>query len=135
MRLFSIASVCLLLLLIEAPTAVSIATRSVRYRRVLDALRTALSNWDDSFYDWSDAAIEPVDGFYRLTKYDDTEAGVVIARKMPRFGGRVWVMIRSDNSSATFEFAETVQQQRSAPWSANPPAATSAASTAAHSCS
>jgi Peptidase family S41 len=98
--------------LIQTPTPVSIATRSVRYRRVPDALRTSLSTWDDSFYDWGKTAIGPVDGFYRLTKYDDAEAGVVIAPKAPRFGGRVWVMIGPDNSSATFEFAETVQQQR-----------------------
>jgi C-terminal processing protease CtpA/Prc len=98
--------------LVQTPTPVSIATRSVRYRRVPDALRTALSTWDDSFYDWGDAAVGPVDGFYRLTKYDDAEAGVVIAPKAPRFGGQVWVMIGPDNSSATFEFAETVQQQR-----------------------
>lgn len=98
--------------LVQTPTPVSIATRSVRYRRVPDALRTTLSTWDDSFYDWGDAAIGPADGFYRLTKYDDAEAGIVIAPKTPRFGGRVWVMIGPDNSSATFEFAETVQQQR-----------------------
>jgi hypothetical protein len=98
--------------LVEAPTPVSIATRSVRYRRVPDALRATLSTWDDSFYDWGEAAIGPVDGFYRMTKYDDAEAGVVIAPKTPRFGGRVWVLIGPDNSSATFEFAETVQQLR-----------------------
>ncbi len=98
--------------LVEAPTPMSIATRSVRYRRVPDTLRATLSTWDDSFYDWGEAAIGPVDGFYRLTKYDDAEAGVVIAPKMPRFAGKVWVLIGPDNSSATFEFAETVQQLR-----------------------
>jgi C-terminal processing protease CtpA/Prc len=98
--------------LVESPTPMSIATRSVRYRRIPDALRANLSTWDDSFYDWGEAAIGPSDGFYRLTKYDDAEAGVVIAPKTPRFVGRVWVLIGPDNSSATFEFAETVQQLR-----------------------
>jgi hypothetical protein len=98
--------------LVEAQTPMSIATRSVRYRRIPDALRANLSTWDDSFYDWGEAAIGPTDGFYRLTKYDDAEAGVVIAPKTPRFVGKVWVLIGPDNSSATFEFAETVQQLR-----------------------
>lgn len=96
--------------LVDAPAPMAVPSRSVRYRRVPDALRPALSTWDDAFYDWGDAA-QPSDrpGFFRLTKYDG-EAGAAIAPRAPRFRGRVWVLIGPDNSSATFEFAETVQR-------------------------
>ncbi len=98
--------------LIRAPTALAIPTRSVRYRRVPEALRPFLSTWDRSFYDWGDAAVDTGGGFYRLTKYDTGAAGIAIAPKAPRFAGRVWVIVGPDNSSATFEFAQAVQRHK-----------------------
>jgi len=98
--------------LIAAPTTMAISTRSVRYRRVPEALRPSLSTWDKSFYDWGDAAVGPQNGFYRLTKYDTAAAGIAIAPKPPRFTGRVWVAVGPDNSSATFEFAQAVQMHK-----------------------
>jgi C-terminal processing protease CtpA/Prc len=52
----------------------------------------------------------PKDGFYRLTRFDDDERGSVIKPALPTFKGRVWVLVGASNSSATFEFAQTVQQ-------------------------
>lgn len=98
--------------MIDAPVTPAIASRSVRYRRVPDALRPNLSTWDQSFYDWADAAKGPENGFYRLIKYDTADAGIAIAPKAPRFVGRVWVVVGPDNSSATFEFAQAVQLRR-----------------------
>lgn len=98
--------------MVDAPTPLPISTRSVRYRRVPDALRPSLSTWDDSFYDWGERAVDAGNGVYRLTKYDTGAAGIVIAPKAPRYAGRVWVVVGSDNSSATFEFAQTVQLRK-----------------------
>jgi len=98
--------------LVDADIAPEKATRSVRYRRVPDALRPYLSTWDKSFYDWGDAATAPREGFYRLTRYDDDTDGMRIRPALPRFAGRVWVLVGPDNSSATFEFAELVQSRK-----------------------
>jgi hypothetical protein len=87
-------------------------TRSVRYRRVSDALRPHLSTWDKSFLDWGDAAAAARDGFHRLTRYDDEPDGMRIRPASPRFAGRVWVLVGPDNSSATFQFAELVQSRK-----------------------
>mgnify|MGYP003547156005 FL=1 len=102
----------LLARLIETPTTMAISTRSVRYRRVPDALRANLSTWDKSFYDWGEMAVGPENGFYRLTKYDTGKAGIVVAPIAPRFAGRIWVVVGPDNSSATFEFAQAVQLRK-----------------------
>lgn len=102
----------LLARLIDAPATMAIATRTVRYRRVPDALRPQLSTWDKSFYDWGEAAVGTADGVYRLTKYDTGGSGIAIAPKAPRYTGRVWVVVGPDNSSATFEFAQAVQLRK-----------------------
>lgn len=99
----------LLARLIDTPATMAISTRSVRYRRVPDALRANLSTWDKSFYDWGETAVGPENGFYRLTKYDTDKTGIMIAPKAPRFAGRVWVVVGPDNSSATYEFAQAIQ--------------------------
>ena len=98
--------------LVAGEVASPMPTRSVRYRRVADELRPYLSTWDKSFYDWGASATAPVDGFYRLTRYDDDATGLRIRPLSPRFTGRVWVLVGPDNSSATFEFAELVQSRR-----------------------
>lgn len=87
--------------------------RKTRYRKVPADLRPLLETWDPSFYDWGDAATDLGDGFYRLTKYDDDNAGGAVVKALaPRYPGRVWVLIGAANSSATFEFAAALQRHR-----------------------
>ncbi len=85
-------------------------TRRVRYQKVPDDLVPYLDTWDPSFKDWGSAAVEPKDGFYRLTRYDNDEKGSVIKPALPTFKGRVWVLVGAANSSATFEFAQDIQR-------------------------
>ena len=87
-------------------------TRKVRYRKVPDDLVPYLDTWDPSFKDWGAAAVDPKEGFYRLTRYDNDERGSVIKPALPTFQGRVWVLVGAANSSATFEFAQEVQKNR-----------------------
>lgn len=84
--------------------------RRVRYRKVPDDLAPYLDTWDRSFFDWGEAAKEEGIGFFRLIKYDNDERGNVIKPIAPQFTGRVWVLVGAENSSATFEFAQAVQQ-------------------------
>lgn len=88
------------------------STRRVRYRKVPDDLLPYLKTWDPSFKDWGESAVGPKDGFFRLTRYDNDERGSVIKPASPTFKGRVWVLVGAANSSATFEFAQAVQQNR-----------------------
>ncbi|CAN5555012.1 S41 family peptidase [soil metagenome] len=87
------------------------APRFVRYRKTPADLDPYLKTWDSSFRDWGDKAVEPpINGLYRLTRYDDTPEGDVIAPVGRRFTGRVAVIIDASNSSATFGFADTLKQ-------------------------
>jgi len=84
----------------------------VRYRKVADDLSPYLDTWDTSFKDWGDQAVEPNDGFYRLKRYDDDERGTVIKATGHPFTGRAYALVDASNSSATFEFAQALQQNR-----------------------
>ena len=86
--------------------------RRTRYRTVPADLRPYLSTWDDSFYDWGNDAVDLGGGWYRLTRYDDDEAGPVVKPIAPHYTGRVWVLVGAMNSSATFEFAEAIARNR-----------------------
>ncbi len=86
--------------------------RKVRYRKVPDDLNPYLDTWDNSFRDWGDAAVSADDGWLTLKKFDDDARGEVIAPKGPRFAGKVAVLIDAQNSSATFQFARIVQDNR-----------------------
>lgn len=86
--------------------------RKTRYRKVPEPLVPYLDTWDRSFYDWGDGAVDLGGGFYRLKRYDDEPGGAFIAPVLPRFTGRVWVLVGAANSSATFEFASAVQRHR-----------------------
>jgi C-terminal processing protease CtpA/Prc len=86
--------------------------RYTRYRTMPEALNEYLDTWDKSFRDWGKAAKEDKDGFFRLTKYDDDEAGSIIAPKGKRYEGRVVVLTDASNSSATFQFARAVKKHR-----------------------
>jgi hypothetical protein len=85
--------------------------RLVRYRQVPKDIAPYLDTWDRSFFDWSDAAKEHGNGFYRLVRSDDDNGGAVRPIS-PRFGGRVWTIIGAVNSSATFEFARALRAHR-----------------------
>lgn len=96
--------------LIAAPVPRQAVTRLVRYRAVPDDLIPYLDTWDPSFKNWGSAAIDSTDRFYRLRRDADDDPGGVIAPAVPRFTGRLWVLVGATNSSATFEFAQTVRQ-------------------------
>ena len=71
-----------------------------------------LDTWDWSFKDWGQAARDEKDGFFRMTKFDDDERGDVIAPHGPRYEGRVVILIDASNSSATFQFAQVIKQNK-----------------------
>ncbi len=71
-----------------------------------------LDTWDWSFKDWGAAAKGERDGFYRMTKFDDDEQADVIPARGRRFEGRVAVLIGAANSSATFQFAQVVKENK-----------------------
>lgn len=98
--------------LIAAPVPRQAVHRLVRYRKVPDELAPYLDTWDPSFKDWGSAAIDSTDPFYRLRRDADDDLGGVIMPALPRFTGRLWVLVGATNSSATFEFAQTVRQNR-----------------------
>jgi hypothetical protein len=93
--------------------------RYTRYRSIPTDLKPYLDTWDRSFDDWGAAATPApapsgggIDGYFHLTRADDDSAGSVIHPVAPRFGGTVFVLVGADNSSATFEFALAVREQR-----------------------
>ncbi len=83
--------------------------RYTKYQRVPDDLRPNLSTWDQSFYDWGKTAALDKNGFYKLTRFDDLLGNVISPANRP-FGGRVFVLVGPENSSATFEFAYQAQR-------------------------
>ncbi len=94
--------------------------RSDRYRRYTryrtlqlpKAFDACLNTWDQSFKDWGLAAKQDHDGFFRMTRFDDEEKGVVIAPRGRRYQGRVVVLIGAANSSATFQFAQLIKENQ-----------------------
>jgi len=83
----------------------------VRYRKVSADLAPYLDTWDPSFKDWGAAAVPHDARYLRLTRYEDAGKGAVaLSPRAPRFGGKVFVLVGPANSSATFQFAEQVQQ-------------------------
>lgn len=98
--------------LIEKDLPLSPNQRWTRYRSAPEAVRPYLDTWDRSFLDWGEQARPSSErpGFYRLTRYDDTETGDVIRPSGKRYAGSVVVLCDASNSSATFGFAQTVQE-------------------------
>lgn len=86
--------------------------RRVRYRKVPDDLVPYLDTWDPSFRNWGAAAVDSSNGFYRLRRDADDDPGSAIQPIAPRYAGRVWVLIGAANSSATFEFAQTLRRNQ-----------------------
>ena len=95
--------------LIAAPLPLDTYARLTRYRRVPDDLRRYLITWDSSFFDWGARAVAVNHRFFQLPAGDDSGADA-IAPAAPRFSGTVIVLVDATNSSATFQFAETVQR-------------------------
>ncbi|QTC92222.1 S41 family peptidase [Brevundimonas goettingensis] len=98
--------------LIDRDLPLSRNQRWTRYRSAPEAVRPYLHTWDRSFLDWGDKAQPSADrpGFYRLTRYDDGDDGTVIRPQGTRFAGMVAVLCDASNSSATFGFAQAVQE-------------------------
>jgi Peptidase family S41 len=98
--------------LVTMPVPRQAVNRLVRYRKLPDDLSPYLNTWDPTFKDWGMAAIDSTDRFYRLRRSADDDAGGVIQPALPRFSGKVWILIGAQNSSATFEFAQTIRQNQ-----------------------
>lgn len=98
--------------LIDEDLPLSRNQRWTRYRTAPEAVRPYLQTWDRSFLDWGEQAQPSTErpGLYRLTRYDDTEAGDVILPSGTRYKGPVVVLCDASNSSATFVFAQAVQE-------------------------
>lgn len=95
--------------LIDAPLQREAYARRTRYRQTPERLNQYLDTWDPSFRNWGDDAVVRADGFYDLRG----DAGVdEIAPKGPRFRGAVDVLIDAQNSSATFQFANSIKSNR-----------------------
>ncbi|TPW05288.1 MAG: peptidase S41 [bacterium] len=97
--------------LLDRDLALPADERWTRYRRAPETLHPYLDTWDRSFLDWGDQAVGPDErGLYRLTRYDDSaESGTVLRPQGRRFRGPVVILCDASNSSATFQFAQTVK--------------------------
>jgi hypothetical protein len=107
--------------LVKTDLTISTYRRLVRYRETPVELGPYLDTWDPSFKNWGSAATEmtqpwptaPPVHYFALTKYDDDEAGGTVIRPVGKpFRGLVYVLIDANNSSATFQFARVVQQNK-----------------------
>jgi hypothetical protein len=107
--------------LIVKDLALGSAKRLVRYRKVPQDLLPHLQTWDPSFKDWGRDATElerpwptaPPVHYYALAGEDaSADARTVIHPVLPHFAGRLLVLIDASNSSATFQFAQVVRQQK-----------------------
>ena len=97
--------------LITQDLSLSSNQRWTRYRSAPEAVRPYLHTWDRSFLDWGDQAQPSTErpGYYRLTRYDDDD-GIVVRTAGTRYAGPVAVLCDASNSSATFGFAQAVQE-------------------------
>jgi hypothetical protein len=107
--------------LVSGDLKISSYRRLVRYRQTPLDLDPYLNTWDPSFKNWGSAAAElaqawptaPPVRYFALTKYDDdATGGDVIHPAGKPFRGRLYVLIDANNSSATFQFARIVQQNK-----------------------
>lgn len=105
--------------LVAADLPLSGLKRLVRYRSAPADLLPYLDTWDPSFKNWGDQAIDlehpwptaPATHYFALAgEENNSDARTVIRPLQPQFPGRVFVLIDAANSSATFQFAQVVQQ-------------------------
>jgi len=92
--------------LTDTPIAREGYARRTRYRQTPERLNQYLDTWDRSFRNWGDDAVARADGFYDLRGEADVDQ---IEPRGPRFRGQVDVLIDSQNSSATFQFASCIK--------------------------
>jgi C-terminal processing protease CtpA/Prc len=97
-----------------APKPVRIGSfqRFTRYQKLPAKFEPYLSTWDPSFKNWGDAAKPAGDGYFRMTKFDDSADGDILAPRGRRYEGRVVVLTDASNSSATFQFAKTIKETK-----------------------
>jgi len=94
--------------------------RFVRYREVPKELVPHLSTWDPSFKNWGAAAKDlgtpppnlPRVPYFRLVRDSDEASGQLVRPEGKRYAGKLIVLIGAANSSATFQFAQAVQQNK-----------------------
>jgi hypothetical protein len=105
--------------LIDQPMTLSPMRRLVRYRKVPSDLVPYLDTWDTSFRDWGAAAVDLPEPwptaphevtYFKLNRHGEDASGDVIKPAGKRFYGKVIVLIDANNSSATFQFAQNIQQ-------------------------
>ena len=105
--------------LVRSDLRVSSYRRLVRYRQIPAELDPYLDTWDPSFKNWGTAAKDlaqpsptaPPVHYLTLTNDDDPEGNIIRSEGKP-FLGKVYVLIDASNSSATFQFAMTVQRNK-----------------------
>lgn len=105
--------------LVRNDLRVSAYRRLVRYRQSPAELDPYLDTWDPSFKNWGTAAAEleqpwptaPPVQYFAVKKYDDASGDVIRPVGKP-FRGKFYVLIDANNSSATFQFAQTVRQNK-----------------------
>lgn len=95
--------------LTDTPIAREGYARRTRYRQTPERLNGYLDTWDRSFRNWGDDAVPRDDGFYHLRGETEVDQ---IEPLGPRFRGDVDVLIDSQNSSATFQFASCIKNNR-----------------------
>lgn len=98
--------------LIDKEISVGSSQRFVRYRKAPVDLEPYLDTWDPSFKDWGKSAKESEGGFYKLSRFDDEKGAKVFTPAGPRFEGKTFVLVSATNSSATFQFAQIVKQNK-----------------------
>lgn len=98
--------------LIDRDLSLTATQRFVRYQKIPADLKQYLDTWDRSFDDWGPAASDPKDGLFRLRRFDDILTGSVIKPSGRKFTGFVFVLVGASNSSATFQFAQTIKLNR-----------------------
>lgn len=95
--------------LTDTPLAREGYARRTRYRQTPERLNQYLDTWDRSFRNWGEDAVAREDRFYDLRGEAEADQ---IAPLGPRFRGEVDVLIDSQNSSATFQFASCIKSNR-----------------------
>ncbi len=105
--------------LIDRQIQVSAMRRLVRYRKVPADLVSYLHTWDPGFKDWGDTAADlpapiptaPPVHYFELARKGD--GGIdTLQPQGRRYSGKVYVLVDANNSSATFNFARTLQQNK-----------------------
>lgn len=82
--------------------------RLVRYRKTPPNLDSYLDTWDPSFKDWGKDAEDFKDGFFLLKSDPEPKS----AKAKTVFRGKTFVLIDAVNSSAAFQFAQMVKDNK-----------------------